>query len=209
MQTYSHLLINAVLRGPLAKRKRLATGKPSRLPSFRSSAFLCGAILPDLPLILTTVVCLTLDKLAGISFTTTESLSQGSYTKTLFDDWFFNNPWVIFEQNIFHSPTSLIIFLGVCWWLWKRGVDKAVWFFWLMAGCLVHTTLDIPVHHDDGPLIFFPFNWDYRYMSPLSYWDAARYGRQFAIFEHLLDIVLIAYLCLQWRRWRMKRRQSN
>lgn len=209
MQTYSHLLIAAILRRPLANRENHLATKPNRTPSFQSSAFLFGAVLPDLPLIITTLVCLMLDKLGGVSLKAPDSLVAGSYTQRLFNDWFFNNPWVIVEHNIFHSPTSLVLLLLGFWWLWTRGTPGASWLYWLMLGCLLHTACDIPVHHDDGPLVLFPFNWDYRYMSPISYWDPARYGRQFAMFEHLLDAVLIGCLCYRLRLWIKQMRQAK
>ncbi|MFQ3583824.1 MAG: hypothetical protein SNJ85_02650 [Cyanobacteriota bacterium] len=36
-------------------------------------------------------------------------------------------------------------------------------------------SIDTPVHVTDRPLVFFPFNWSYRWRGPVSYWDP-RYG---------------------------------
>ena len=50
---------------------------------------------------------------------------------------------------------------------------------------ICHSLLDIPVHNDDAHRHFFPLT-DYRFMSPLSYWDPNHYGRFVALFELLL-----------------------
>ncbi len=208
MQTYSHLFIAAILRKPLSRRFHLQTNKG--VPEFRGSAFLFGAVLPDLPLIITTLVCMVIDKLNGLSVPDPDTVINGSVTMRLFRDWYFNNPWVIAEHNLFHSPTSLIIMLGITWWLYSKGKQRYTpWCFWLLISCALHTSCDILVHHDDGPLLFFPFNWDIRYFSPLSYWDPSYYGKQFVIFEHLLDLILIAILLRQFSHWRIARKKHS
>lgn len=205
MQTYSHLLIAAVLRKTIKHR----TAGCKHLPDFRSSALMFGAALPDLPLILTTLVCLVVDWFNKRPMPSPDNPVTGSVTGQLFNDWFFNNPWVIAEHNMFHSPTSLVLLGSLAYWLWLKNKRYAGWIVWLMIGCMLHTLCDIPVHHDDGPLLFFPLNWDYRYMSPISYWDPARYGRPFVIFEHLLDLCLLIMLTWQFITWRRSRRASQ
>jgi hypothetical protein len=67
---------------------------------------------------------------------------------------------------------------------------------WFSLGSLLHTLIDIPTHAGDGPLLFFPFDWQTRFNSPLSYWDPNFYGLQFMVFEILLTVGLLAYLFL-------------
>ena len=116
----------------------------------------------------------------------------------LFNDWFFNSPWIMALQNLLHSPLLVIIYLLIGYWLWRRGRNSS-WFFWFAAGCFLHTLADIPVHYDDGPLLLFPLNWELRFMSPVSYWDPARYGREWSIFEFSLDGVLLIYFLIRYR----------
>ena len=59
---------------------------------------------------------------------------------------------------------------------------------------MLHSVVDVLTHHDDGPLLFFPFSWTIRFYSPISYWDPAHFGRPFAIFELVFDLVLVLYL---------------
>lgn len=197
MQTYTHLLLAAALRKPLARLgKRVAA-----LPPFRLSALLLGSILPDLPLILTTVVCLAIDRSRGLPMPSPEAPTAGSVTMQLFNEWFFENPWVIAEHNLFHSPLMVVALAAVAWWLWRRSYSLAGWFFWLLLSCLIHTSFDIPVHHDDGPLLLFPLNWELRYISPISYWDAAHHARPFAIIEHIVDLFLLVFALRAFVQW--------
>lgn len=84
-----------------------------------------------------------------------------------------------FIQNIvalFHSiPLALIgwFIAYFCHW-------KAVQIFCLSL--VLHSLGDLPVHHDDAHRHFFPFS-NYRFISPLSYWDTQHYGFLVALVE--------------------------
>jgi hypothetical protein len=109
---------------------------------------------------------------------------------------YFNNPWWIAGHNFLHSPTALIIYAILLW----RFVDKvgSRGHGWLsfVFGCMVHSVIDILTHYDDGPVLFFPFDWHTRFYSPVSYWDKAHYASQFVYFEVGLNLVLLGYLFL-------------
>jgi hypothetical protein len=95
--------------------------------------------------------------------------------------------------------------MGVLWRARRLPETRGGWWFWFAAGCLIHTALDIPTHQNDGPLLFFPLEWSVRFQSPLSYWDPRFFGREFAVVELLLDLVLLVYL-FGPRLWRRLRR---
>lgn len=198
MQTYSHFLLTAVLNRPLKKK---AT-ESEKVPPVRTGALMLGSIMPDLPLIGLTIGCIVLDLVSGIRFNPENEAAffAESYVGRLFRDWFFNDPWVIALHNLFHSPLLCIAYMLIAYWAWRRGKKWAPWFFWLAAASLLHTLIDIPLHYDDGPLLLFPLNWSWRFYSPVSYWDPAHYGREFGIFEHLLDVVLLGVLLLMNRQ---------
>ena len=67
-------------------------------------------------------------------------------------------------------------------------------------GCLLHTTMDIPVHHDDGPVVAFPLNWDFRVKSPVSYWDRAHYGGIVGPIDMAITVLGGAALLRSWFR---------
>ena len=124
----------------------------------------------------------------------------GKTAKHLFSNLFYNDPGWITVHNFFHSPTMLLI-LGLSTWFLRSKFPKfARWSMFFLAACALHSFVDILTHNDDGPLLFFPFNWTCRFSSPVSYWDTDHHGSAFMIFEGLLDLVLLAMLVRFW--WR-------
>lgn len=55
----------------------------------------------------------------------------------------------------------------------------------IFISMVLHSLGDLPVHHDDAHRHFFPLH-DYRFISPISYWDPNRYGRVVALIEIIL-----------------------
>lgn len=66
----------------------------------------------------------------------------------------------------------------------------------LVISMLIHCLCDLPLHHDDGHRHFFPLS-DFRFESPVSYWDPAHYGDWFLKFE--FAFVAIGTLWLIWK----------
>lgn len=115
----------------------------------------------------------------------------------LYSNLFYNDPWWITLHHSLHSPTVLAVALLVT--RLSTGTTRFLdsWWTWFFASCMLHTLIDIPVHHDDGPLVFWPIDWSYRFESPVSYWDPNHFGRPAMAFEALLAIVLLARLLLK------------
>ncbi len=193
MNTYSHFLLTAVLRKPL----KHAVEKTKTLPPVRTSALLIGSIIPDSLLTIIAIVCGIIDISRG-NFGPPGS-NADSLMHQLFSDWYFNNPWVMSAQQLFHSPLMVAIFIAIGYFLWKRNVRGGGWFFWLSCAAMLHTLIDIPLHYDDGPLLLWPLNWDLRYYSPVSYWDSDHYGVPTMIYEHFMDVIFIGILIARRR----------
>ena len=85
----------------------------------------------------------------------------------MFNDLFFKNKAWIAVHNVLHSPLLLGLLLVPLVFFLEDAV--AAWFFWFLLSCLLHTAIDIPTHHNDGPLLLFPLNWELRFESPVSY----------------------------------------
>ncbi len=209
MQTYSHAILTAALNRPL---KKWRARNPERIPPVQTGALMLGSILPDVLLIAISGIAIASDFARGVfrdpRFTqltpdtpTPTELLDLSMTMRLFDVWFFENRWIISAQNIFHSPLILTTLIIVGYQLWRRGQKRGAALFWIACAALLHSLIDIPLHTNDGPLLLFPFNWTYRYFSPLSYWDPNYYGREWSIFEHGLDVVLLVWLGWSNRGW--------
>jgi hypothetical protein len=191
VNTPSHLIINAALW------KRATAGGKLAIPR---SAFLLGAVLPDMPLWLLWAGTLAYHRVIR---------GDASYPiwSEAYDQRYFSDPLWIAGYNVFHAPALLLIGLGVLWRFRSSEGKPGSWWFWLLAGCLVHSALDIPAHVDDGPLLLFPFEWSVRFQSPVSYWNPRSFGREFTVFELLLDLVLLMYL-FGPRLWRRLQRSS-
>jgi membrane-bound metal-dependent hydrolase YbcI (DUF457 family) len=178
MNTPSHLVINAAIEKKFGKKLSIA-----------KSAFLWGAVIPDIPL--------------GLLFLGSYfyfGILLGQDVSNLMDDFihveYYINPWWIGAHNFLHSPLLLIAAIAALWGFRQKSGTPGHWGLWFMVGCLVHTLIDIPTHAGDGPLLLFPLNWQIRFNSPVSYWDPNFFGLQFVVFEVLLNIGLLAYLFL-------------
>ena len=184
MQTPSHFLLTAVL----------AQKAPTTRYAPHLSALLIGSVLPDIPLLLLTLGYEIYYRWFAILPT------SGSIMEYLHFDLFFTDPVWIISHNFFHSLVVNGVLLGVGYWGIRRKWQGSRPLFWLSLSTLFHTLIDIFTHHSDGPLLFFPLNWNYRFASPISYWEKAYYGRPFTIFEYTLDILLLAYIVWIWRK---------
>jgi len=111
-----------------------------------------------------------------------------------FNHLYFQHPVWQIGHNLFHTPLLLGLMV---WWGYRSGGHRGA-LFWFALACGLHSLLDIFTHRTDGPLLLFPFNWDYRFPAPVSYWDAEHEGKKFALFERLLDLVTVVYLAVAW-----------
>ena len=192
MNTPSHWLINVSLSRVLLKRKP----ELDPLPKY---AVGLGAVAPDIALgVLSIGGMIYYHRILGWPLRET-----GQH---MFKDLFYNDPFWITCHNFLHSPTMLLMLIGLAVWIprqWsgsKKVASISRWLFWFFVSCMCHTIVDVVTHFDDGPLLFFPFDFHYRFSSPVSYWDPAHYGGQFIYFEAALDAVLAAYLLVGGRR---------
>lgn len=185
MNTPSHWLIHA------------AIAKRADNPNLVRSAFLWGAIAPDIPLTLLSIISPLYFRAGGMPLS--EAMPY------IFDTLYFKNPWWILVHHLFHAPLLLLLYTLVLYPLRKNPV--AYWLLWFVAGCTLHTLVDIATHYNDGPLVFFPLNWTFRVYS-ISYWDRAHGGAWFMWLELALDLFLLGYLIVPWLVRKVKSRKQ-
>lgn len=133
----------------------------------RNHAVLIGAILPDAPMFAFYIV-------AKFVYHQTESKI---WSETYFQP---------FLQNIFDLFNSLPLALlgfAIAYLLHFNKMKT------LCSSILLHSLLDFPLHSDDAHRHFFPFS-NYRFISPISYWDAKRYGAVITLFEVVIILAL-------------------
>ena len=213
MQTYSHYLLTAVVNRKLKQQAKTNPNAPAQptttgkgLPPLKSAAFLIGSIAPDVPLILLTILFMLSDMWVGNKMGPDPEAGH-SNVGYLFSYLYFHNRWVMTLQNLFHGPIMVIFYLVAGYLAWRIGRTWGPTLFWFAFGCAMHTLADIPLHTSDGPLLFFPFYWETRFHSPLSYWDPRHYGNYWGPFEHLMALGMLSYLLVGWWRERKARKQ--
>ena len=174
----SHLVINAAIEKKFGAKYKLS-----------KSAFLWGSVTPDFPLFL-----ISIGYFVYYRYFTTQDVS-GIMDKA-FGEMYFNDPFWIASHNFLHSPTALFIYVILLWHFVDKTGSRGHWWLSFVFGCMVHSVIDILTHYDDGPVLFFPFDWHTRFYSPVSYWDRAHYADQFFWVELGINIVLLGYLFL-------------
>ncbi|MGK7889157.1 MAG: hypothetical protein AB4042_07465 [Leptolyngbyaceae cyanobacterium] len=152
----------------------LGLGKPPAV----QAAVLIGSILPDAPMFLFYVV---------------EKFIYRTPGAQIWQEQYFLTGW----QNFFDVFNSLpLIALGFAWMAWKQSPVGMAFF----ASMALHVFGDLPLHHDDGHHHFFPLsNW--RFDSPVSYWDPNHYGLIVAPIEILVTLVGCIILFPTYHSW--------
>ncbi|MEM9940468.1 MAG: metal-dependent hydrolase [Planctomycetota bacterium] len=146
-----------------------------------------GSIAPDIPLYFLSF--------GGIAyFGWWLGWDMKTVERHLFANLYYHDPAWISLHNILHSPTMIGLILLLIFPLQKTFPSACRWLKFFLFACLMHSLVDVVTHFDDGPVLFFPFNWNYRFSSPVSYWDPAHHGRIFMVFEVLLDLLLAFWL---------------
>ncbi len=179
MNTPTHLLIGAAILA----RPRGNTETHTPEPPWRNWEVVLGALAPDAALF---VMFAWMRWVVGVS------------EETLWDEVYWRDGW----QSLFAMGNSFPVYvtlLAIAWfnrsYLWGRVLSV----FALAA--LLHLAFDLPFHHDDAHRHFWPVS-DWRFRSPLSYWNPAHHGDVVGIVEAVLAIGLIVLL---WRRFRGSR----
>lgn len=189
MQTYSHLIITAALSQSLQDDLKLPV---------HTRAFLLGSFAPDMALGVLSAQYLLKRRLRG---------EESIWCSEDYNHTFFNQPAWIISHNLLHAPLLLVGLMLLGYGVGSRwGHDWGWSLLWFALGCGLHTLLDIPTHHNDGPLLLFPLEHTQRFSSPLSYWDREHGASVFGPFERLLDGLLLLRLIVRVLQARHRQR---
>lgn len=184
MNTPTHLILHAVIRKYSRDKKNIT------LPR----SFLLWAIAPD--------ILLYLFVFSYIPLSIYVFWNSSDYTFShMFDTLYFEHPLWIFGYNILHSPTTLLILFILLYTLRKHVSQYYTILKWFLIWCALHSLFDIPLHHDDGPRVFYPF-FDYTFSSPVSYWDFDHHGRIVSFIEWWA--LIVGFIYLFWLKIRKK-----
>ncbi len=96
--------------------------------------------------------------------------------------------------DVFNSIPLALVGTGIGLYFRKQAI--ALFFFSIVLHCLC----DLPLHHDDAHRHFLPLS-QFRFVSPVSYWDPDHYGLWGAGLEAIL---VVAASVVLWRCWRSR-----
>lgn len=199
MQTYSHFLMTAVAGDVLKKRG----------VEIRTRAFVLGSFMPDVPLYLLGAGYIAWAFWLAPALGLAPAPDEHIFGDT-FDALYFTNPFWMASHNFLHAPLILLTLGAVGVWAMRRGHAWGASLLWFALGCGLHSIVDILTHYDDGPLVFFPIDWSYRFQAPISYWDSRHGAQLFRPFERTLDVLCVLYLIWAWWQGRkLKVENSN
>jgi hypothetical protein len=94
----------------------------------------------------------------------------------------YYEPFVQDIVALFHSIPLTVIGWLIAYYFGWQSVQI------LFLSMIMHSLGDLPVHNDDAHRHFFPFS-NYRFISPLSYWDRKHYGSIVSLVEMLLVLL--------------------
>lgn len=118
------------------------------------------------------------------------------------------DPEVVFGQLYFSDAWQLVFSIDNSFILWGLGLGLAIylrsaWAIALTGAALLHLALDFPLHHDDGRAHFWPIS-DWKFESPISYWDRNHYGQIIGPIEMLLCVICTVFLWRRFKGWGMR-----
>jgi len=177
MITPSHIIYSWAL----AKKTEKSGRGGGATPRHRTLAFVLGALFPDTPTYLFFIV---------------NGLILGYSGQVLWGDMYFNSAW------------SIPITLTHSFILWPVLIVTATYFGWNLLrwfsiSALIHTVVDFLVHTDDAYRHFYPFS-QWKFYSPISYYNPAEYGLFVSAFDSLLVLGLLTYLYTKYLgKWRI------
>ena len=139
----------------------------------RSATIIAGALLPDLAIIVFYAWHLLL----------------GTPEPQIWSVEYYRPIW----QALIDSFNSIPLIVLAMLISWKTRHYLLLAFF---SSMLLHVFGDLPLHHDDAHRHLFPFS-DWRFASPVSYWDPAHHGQWASLIE--FSGVLVAAAFMYWR----------
>lgn len=162
-----------------------------------------GAVAPDVPMLV---------------FYFWERLVRGVSEGRIWSERYFDPGW----QVVFDIPSSIpLLGIALCILLVLIGRRSTVGHIpsagvaaaprpakltasaLFVASMIVHALGDLPLHREDAHRHFFPFS-DWRFTSPVSYWEPDHYGGYVAVAEIVLVLAVSVFLFRAYRgrgRW--------
>lgn len=139
---------------------------PGRVP-----AFVLGGVLPDLPVYVLFFV---------------EAILLGTSQAIIWNERYFASAWTPWIE----ASHSFVLWGGVALFGYVLGRKLLAYFG--LAGVL-HAVIDFCVHVEDAYPHFWPLS-DWRFESPVSYWDPAHFGNVVGTVDIMIVLGLLYFL---------------
>lgn len=175
MYTQTHVIMGAALGG--RTRRNAIAGA-------------LGGIVPDVPMLLTVLVL----KVAAIP-------DPIIYGIIYWQEWWQRANAIGHNFFLWGGLFFLALVLRERLAATAEAIDRwsAVAIF--SASGLIHTLIDFLCHREDAHMSFWPLT-RWKFMSPVSYWDAAHHGAIFSVFEAVLGLLLAILVARRFaNRW--------
>jgi hypothetical protein len=142
---------------------------------------LLGSVLPDLPMFV---------------FYLVERVGMGRPEQVIWSQSYFAPHWQdLFD--VFNSFPLIGLMMAMAYLAGNR------WMLLLGVSMALHGLFDLPLHYDDGHRHFFPFS-EWRFASPVSYWDPAHHGRITGPIEALFVLTGSVILWIRYESRRLR-----
>lgn len=166
MMTQTHLLVASALFARPGQR-------------LRNVAVVLGSLVPD----------------AAIYVLFAWSKAMQIPERTVWDELYWQEPWQSWTAAGNSIPLYAVLLLaGIILLRAVPGLFKVGLFLTFLAlAALSHIAADFPFHVHDAHRHFWPLS-DWKFISPVSYWDPAHHGSLFQIFEVALGLALAVLL---------------
>ncbi|MCY6379545.1 hypothetical protein [Hoeflea prorocentri] len=148
----------------------------------RNVAVIAGALVPDLAI----YTLFVWSKIAAVP------------EQRVWSELYFQPPWS--EAVTVGNSAPLYVLILLVALLASRWLRPATALIFFALAALLHLVTDFPVHVDDAHAHLWPFS-DWRFRSPVSYWNPDHNGGVFSVLEVGLGIALSLIL---WRRFQAK-----
>jgi len=113
-------------------------------------------------------------------------LVLGTPESTIWSIEYYSPVWQA-AFDLFHSIPLALLGILICW-----KTDRP-WLLVFFVSVLLHALGDLPLHQEDAHRHFFPLS-DWRFFSPVSYWNPAYYGHWVSRLEGLAVFGAAIYL---------------
>ena len=145
----------------------------------RNWAAAAGSILPDLAIYLWAPYQIVIKKVDQ---------------RTLWNELYFEAPM----QNLIAYFNSIPIYavLAAAGYIWRKTFAGTLLMIFALAA-LIHMATDLPVHNHDAYRHFWPLS-DWRFISPLSYYEPAHHSKWVSFIEALIALGSVYVL---WQRF--------